>query len=62
VNPPFDPLDANNHLHHVVTYWRQLSRITTRMQRENAQSEQRKQKIPKPRSGTDHFVVVVKLP
>jgi len=30
VNPPFDPFDANNHLHHVVTYWRQLSRITFR--------------------------------
>jgi site-specific recombinase XerD len=30
MNPPFDPFDENNHLHHIVTYWRQLSRITFR--------------------------------
>jgi integrase len=29
VNPPFDPFKDNN-LHHIVTYWRRLTRITFR--------------------------------
>src|SRR5437773_5886710 len=30
VNPPFDPFRENNHLHHIVKYWRLLARITFR--------------------------------
>ena len=30
VNPPFDPFKDNNNLHHIVTYWRRLARITFR--------------------------------
>jgi len=30
MNPPFDPFDENNHLHHIVTYWRRLAGITFR--------------------------------
>lgn len=30
VTPPFDPFDENNHLHHIITYWRQLAGITFR--------------------------------
>jgi integrase len=30
MNPPFDPFDEDNHLHHVVTYWRRLAGITFR--------------------------------
>jgi integrase len=30
MNPPFDPFGENNHLHHIVTYWRRLAGIAFR--------------------------------
>jgi site-specific recombinase XerD len=30
MNPPFDPFDEDNHLYHIVTYWRRLAGITFR--------------------------------